>query len=96
MSSLKEQLSASVRSSGSGPTGVAGTPRPAVRRTRSAAPTAAAAAAAAAVAPTAVLAPPGAAAPSIASPSATTPASRLASEPKPSARELFPSRVWPD
>lgn len=94
MSSLKEQLSASVRSSGSGPTGVAGTPRPAVRRTRSAAPTAAAAAAA--VAPTAVLAPPGAAAPSIASPSATTPASRLASEPKPSARELFPSRVWPD
>lgn len=94
MSSLKEQLSASVRSSGSGPTGVAGTPRPAVRRTRAAAPTAAAAAAA--VAPTAVLAPPGAAAPSIASPSATTPASRLASEPKPSARELFPSRVWPD
>ncbi|WP_076606978.1 hypothetical protein [Serpentinimonas barnesii] len=92
MSSLKEQLSASVRSSGSGPTGVAGTPRPAVRRTRAAAPTAAAAA----VAPTAVLAPPGAAAPSIASPSATTPASRLASEPKPSARELFPSRVWPD
>ncbi|MCM2478928.1 hypothetical protein [Serpentinimonas maccroryi] len=112
MSSLKEQLSASVRSSrGKAETAAtaaspaaAGAPkaRPARRAAAPAAATVPAsprAARSSPPAPVAVSLAPNAAeveASAATAPPTHIPASRPAGEPKPSARELFPSRVWPD